>query len=292
MTRIDVKGACDLHIHTSPDIFPRIATDVETAVDCRDAGMRAIVFKCHADTTMTRAYHTENQVEGIRVFGGLTLNLQVGGINPAAVDVALKMGAVEIWMPSYHSLAHYKETGMLGGYAHQNNGPVKYPVHGITVLDEKGELIPEVAQVLELVKDSNAIIGTSHLSADEGIKVIELAHEIGCKRVVLTHPFFSPPSCTIEHVRKAVELGAYVEFCAGNAMSPLPKPIDLHLYTEAIEQMGSKQFIISSDCGHPRKTLPPETIRMFAQTLNYMGVDAKDLHAMMCENYDFLLDLD
>ncbi|MFR5293417.1 MAG: DUF6282 family protein [Clostridium sp.] len=33
---ISMKGACDLHIHTSPDIFARIANDVETATVCRD----------------------------------------------------------------------------------------------------------------------------------------------------------------------------------------------------------------------------------------------------------------
>ena len=95
MGLITMEGACDLHIHTSPDIFERIADDVRTAEACRDAGMKAIVFKCHADTTMTRAWHTERQVPGIRVFGGIVLNLNVGGINPAAVDVALKLGAVE-----------------------------------------------------------------------------------------------------------------------------------------------------------------------------------------------------
>ena len=68
MGLITMEGACDLHIHTSPDIFERIADDVRTAEACRDAGMKAIVFKCHADTTMTRAWHTERQVPGIDVY--------------------------------------------------------------------------------------------------------------------------------------------------------------------------------------------------------------------------------
>ncbi len=59
MGMIDITGACDLHIHTGPDVFDRIADDVQTARFCMQAGMRAIVFKCHADTTMLRAYHTQ-----------------------------------------------------------------------------------------------------------------------------------------------------------------------------------------------------------------------------------------
>ena len=293
MGRITMEGACDLHIHTGPDIFERIANDVETAVACRDAGMRAIVFKCHADTTMTRAWHTANQVPGIKVFGGIVLNLNVGGINPAAVDVALKLGAVQVWMPTYHALAHYKVTGKMGGYGHQGSDVKQdYPVTPITILDEQGNLIPEVHAVIALVKRHNVILGTSHLGAEEALKLIRAAREAGCQKVVLTHPFFAPPSCTVAQVKEAVELGAYVEFCAGNALSPIPAPIPLEFYTQAIEACGSKQLIISSDAGHPRKTLAPETIRMFAECLAVKGVKAADIEAMMKHNYNNLLDLD
>lgn len=293
MGRITMEGACDLHIHTSPDIFERIADDVETAAACRDAGMKAIVFKCHADTTMTRAWHTQNQVPGIKVFGGITLNLNVGGINPAAVDVALKMGAVEVWMPSYHSLAHYKATGKMGGYGHQGaDVTTNYPVKPITILDEKGELIPEIRPILELVKQYDAILGTSHLGAEEGLKLIRAAREAGCRKVVLTHPFFTPPCCTIAQIKEAVDLGAFCEFCSGNALSPIPAPISLDLYKEAVDACGSGHFIISSDTGHPRKTMAPETSRMFGQSLVYKGVKQKDVERMLKENYNQLLDLD
>ena len=292
MAIYSIKGACDLHIHSSPDIFERLANDIETAEACRDAGMRAIVFKCHADTTMTRAWHTSRAVPEIKTFGGIVLNLHTGGINPAAVDVALKLGAVEVWMPTYHSLAHYKETGKMGGYAHMGaDAKQEYEVKPITILDENDNLIPEIEPILKLVKKHNAILGTSHLSAHEALKLIEAGHDMGLERMLLTHPFFSPPACSIEDIKKAVELGAFVEFCAGNALSAIPKPISLDLYKEAIEAVGTEQCIISSDCGHPRKTLPPETLRMFAHALLFKGGPAKDIDAMMKANYDKLLDL-
>ena len=293
MAIYSIKGACDLHIHSAPDIFERLANDIETAEACRDAGLRAIVFKCHADTTMTRAWHTSRAVPEIKTFGGIVLNLHTGGINPAAVDVALKLGAVEVWMPTYHSLAHYKETGKMGGYAHMGaDAKQEYEVKPITILDENDNLIPEIEPILKLVKKHNAILGTSHLSAHEALKLIEAGHDMGLERMLLTHPFFSPPACSIEDIKKAVELGAFVEFCAGNALSAIPKPISLDLYKEAIEAVGTEQCIISSDCGHPRKTLPPETLRMFAHALLFKGVPAKDIDAMLKANYDKLLDLD
>lgn len=293
MAIISIKGACDLHIHSTPDIFERLANDIEVAEACRDAGMRAIVFKCHADTTMTRAWHTSRAVEGIKAFGGVVLNLNVGGINPAAVDVALKLGAVEVWMPSYHSLAHFRETGKMGGYAHQGaDVKQEYEARPITILDERDQLIPEIEPILKLVKQHNAILGTSHLSAHEAIKLIEAGHDMGLERMLLTHPFFSPPDCSIADVKRAVELGAFVEFCAGNALSAIPKPISLDLYREAVDAVGTEQCVISSDCGHPRKTLPPETLRMFAQALLFKGVSARDIETMLVHNYDKLLDLD
>ena len=292
MPIFSIKGACDLHIHSTPDIFERLTDDIELAEICRDAGMRAIVLKCHADSTVTRAWHTTRAVPGIKTFGGVVLNLNVGGINPAAVDVALKLGAVEVWMPTYHSLAHYKETGKMGGYAHQG-ADVKqdYPVKPITILDEHDCLVPEVEPILKLIKKYNAILGTSHLSSHEALKLIEAGHDMGIERMMLTHPFFSPPDCSIEDIKKAVELGAFVEFCAGNALSAIPKPISLDLYKQAIEAVGVEQCIISSDCGHPRKTLPPETLRMFAHALIFKGVAVKGIETMLIHNYDKLLDL-
>lgn len=293
MAIFSIKGACDLHIHSGPDIFERLADDVAVAEACRDAGMRAIVFKCHADTTMTRAWHTSRAVPGIKAFGGIVLNLNVGGINPAAVDVALKLGAVQVWMPTYHSLAHYKETGKIGGYAHQGaDVKMDYPVKPITILDENDQLIPEIEPILKMVKRHNVILGTSHLGSHEALKLIEAAHDMGLERMVLTHPFFSPPDCSIADIKKAVELGAFIEFCGGNALSPIPKPICLDLYKEAVDAVGTEKCIISSDCGHPRKTLPPETLRMFAQALMFKGVAQKDVEAMMKYNYDKILDLE
>ena len=143
-----------------------------------------------------------------------------------------------------------------------------------------------------MVKRHNVILGTSHLGSHEALKLIEAAHDMGLERVVLTHPFFTPPNCSIADIKKAVELGAFIEFCGGNALSPIPKPICLDLYKEAVDAVGTEKCVISSDCGHPRKTLPPETLRMFAQALMFKGVAQKDVEAMMKYNYDKLLDLE
>ncbi|HZT18671.1 MAG TPA: DUF6282 family protein, partial [Dongiaceae bacterium] len=89
---IDVAGAIDMHCHPFPDLFPRLADDIDIAVAARDAGMKALMLKCHHESTVSRAYLVQRMVPGIRVFGGVVLNSYVGGINPAAVEAALRLG--------------------------------------------------------------------------------------------------------------------------------------------------------------------------------------------------------
>ncbi|HEX9016024.1 MAG TPA: DUF6282 family protein, partial [Chloroflexota bacterium] len=50
-----LEGAVDLHIHSAPDVYPRILNDVELARSAREMGMRAIVVKNHFTDTAGRA---------------------------------------------------------------------------------------------------------------------------------------------------------------------------------------------------------------------------------------------
>ena len=68
---IDVAGAVDLHCHPYPDLFPRLADDFDIVRAARDAGMKAIVLKCHHENTVSRAYLVQRVIPGIQVFGGI-----------------------------------------------------------------------------------------------------------------------------------------------------------------------------------------------------------------------------
>ena len=95
----------DMHIHGSPDVRPRVLSDIEIARQAAAHGMAAILLKSHVTITADRAALVEEAVPGIRVFGGLALNHPVGGINPYAVEAALQLGAAQIWMPTISSSA-------------------------------------------------------------------------------------------------------------------------------------------------------------------------------------------
>lgn len=44
-----LKGAIELHCHTSPSLFPRKQTDWELIEDIKVAGMAGVVLKAHEE---------------------------------------------------------------------------------------------------------------------------------------------------------------------------------------------------------------------------------------------------
>ena len=133
-------GAADLHVHSSPDVDPRRFDDLELAQEAARAGMAALLIKSHQSSTVERAILVSKIVPEIQVFGGLVLNDTVGGLNPAAVRLALRMGAKEIWMPTRSARNHRRACG-------EGN-------EGIEILDGDGRLIPVVDSILDLIAGS------------------------------------------------------------------------------------------------------------------------------------------
>src|SRR6202521_4567079 len=101
-----LDGAIDLHAHAAPDGTRRSIDAIDLARLAKSRGMRAIVLKNHYEPTASLAYLVRKEVPGIEVFGGISLDLTVGGVNPAAVEWMTKVkggyGKV-IWMPTFDS---------------------------------------------------------------------------------------------------------------------------------------------------------------------------------------------
>ena len=98
-----LAGTIDIHVHSDPDSRPRSIDALDVAKLAKARGMRGIVLKNHYDPTGGLAYIVRKEVPGLEVFGGVDLNLTVGGINPAAVshmaEVSGRWGRV-VWMPT------------------------------------------------------------------------------------------------------------------------------------------------------------------------------------------------
>ena len=245
---IDIKGAIDVHVHSEPDLFPRIADDVGVARHAVSLGLRAVSLKCHSERTTSRAYMTMQQVPGIQIVGGIVLNRAVGGINPAAVESALQLGGKHVWMPTVDAANHARTFGSTGAYDKQKSTVAKASDTGIEVFDADGKPIDGLMEVLELTAQYNAILSTCHLSVPEIQKLVAAARERGVEKIMITHPFFKVPALELEDLKALVAQGAYAEFgyCT---VSPMWNHAALTRVVEAIKEIGAQHCILMSDAG-------------------------------------------
>ena len=65
----------------------------------------------------------------------------------------------------------------------------------VEVVDEDGEVLHALQQVLEVVADHGMLLATGHLSRDEIFAVVDAAVERGVRDIVITHPDFPSRIC-------------------------------------------------------------------------------------------------
>ena len=287
---VDMQGAVDVHVHSEPDLFPRIADDVGVARHAASLGLRAISLKCHSERTTSRAYMTMQQVPGIQVVGGIVLNRAVGGINPTAVEAALQLGARHVWMPTVDAANHARTFGSTGAYDKQASTMARSTDTGIEVFDAEGTAIDGLFDVLDLIAQHRAVLSTCHLSIPEIVKLVPAARERGVEKIMITHPYFKVPGLDLDTLRSLVDQGAYAEFgyCT---ISPMWNHATLVRQVEAINDLGAQRCILMSDGGQRHNPMPAECLRVFAQSVYESGVTEEDVIRMIKNNPLDLLEL-
>jgi hypothetical protein len=263
-----LEGAIDLHVHSSPDVDPRRSDDIDLAREAARAGMSGLLIKSHQNSTVERAWLVSKVVPGIAVFGGLVLNEPVGGLNPAAVRVALKLGARQIWMPTRSARNHREHHGQPGG---------------ISVLDDAGQLLAAAREIVDLLIGSPCVLGTGHLSPEESITLIAYARSKGV-RVIVTHPEWSGTFFTVGQQRTlAAAGGVYFERCFVSTTHRCGfTPWDT--ITDAIAAIGPETTVAATDLGQPDTPAPVEGLRMYADKLLAAGFSREQVRSMMVDN--------
>jgi hypothetical protein len=273
-----VKGAIDIHVHGAPDDRPRSLDVVQAAREARDRGMRAIVIKNHYESTAGDAYLARTLVPGIDVFGGIDLNLTVGGINPAAVEHMTKVtggwGRV-VWFPTFDSENQVR--------AAKENRP------SVSVA-RNGALLPAVTEVIALIAKHNLVLATGHSSAAEGLMLLREGRRQGVQRMVVTHAVNAPIQMTVAQMKEAAALGAFLEFVGSTPVSP-DAGERYDRFAAAIKEVGPQFCILSSDLGQATNPKPAEGFGAFLVAMRARGFTQQDLDLMTKLNPARLLGL-
>jgi len=272
---IDLTGYIDMHIHGAPDVRPRLLNDIEIARQAASRGMKAIVLKSHVTSTVDRAYLAGQVVPGVRVFGGLALNHAVGGINPFAVEAALHMGAAQIWMPTVSATT-------------QRHDPVRPGLE----IKSNGSILQSVREVLELVAEHNAILGTGHLSVEEIRALVPVASDAGVRKILITHPEHPPVEMPVECQRE-LQRRYDVLFERCFISTPLTGgSVSFTRLAGIIRQVGVESTVISTDLGQPGNPAPVDGFAAYVQELYGQGFGEGDIRQMAGANPAMLLGID
>ena len=274
MSKVSMKGVIDMHVHTNPDLRLRAYDDFELMEAAIRVGARAIVIKTHQGTTMDRAYlcNRHNKIvhgntNNFTMFGSITLNRVVGGINPKAVDTALKLGAKVVWLPTQSARNHLVKN---------NQDP-----SGCVDVVRDGKIVPELKDVLELIKDHNAVLGTAHISPQEAFVVVEAARNAGVKNIVITHPEWWIVDMSVEdQLRMVKDYDVILERCYAQNMGGGKYKSNLPSNLEIIMEGGYKNGLVDPDGGQSENPHWELAMEEYMQYLADHGIPEEQIYYM------------
>ncbi len=284
-----LSGAVDMHVHFSPDTLPRKLDALEVAREAAQAGMAALVLKSHAYNTAPLAEVVEKLVGGVRVFGSIVLNRAVGGINPDAVRAALSLGAKVIWMPTISAANHQKALRSSPRAVHL--GRLGMETTGLSILDPEGKIMPEVVEIVRLIRDAQAVLASGHLALVEVKSLVECAAQEGLKRFIVTHPELDITWIPDQDQKELAAKGALFERCWFSS-SPSGLGQDPSIIANSIKSVGAESTIISSDMGQVGNPSPVEGLALFLKELLDRGISPEEIELMSKHTPKKLLGLD
>lgn len=289
MTRLDLEllqGAVDIHIHHGPDLYPRIQDAFELAQDAKAAGMRGVCLKTHNFPTAPMALLTRKHVPGIDIFGSITCNLEVGGVNPSAVEAAIKYEARQIWLPTIDSTNHALVTGSVGQHGRGltiKGGLSDYARKKprLFLLDDEGNLAPALHEIFSMVADADIILNLGHISFKEMTAIVPAAQRAGVKRIICDHPFFS--CLSLGQQSELADQGVWINFTAGELL-PRWWRVSVADFAAAIRNVGVPRAVISSDCGQLHNPPMVEALRITCQLLLEDDFTADEIKRLLHHN--------
>jgi hypothetical protein len=271
---VDLTGAADLHCHFGPDAHRERSVDaLDAARDAATAGHAAVVLKSHDYPTAALAAVVDRVVDGVRVFGGICCDREVGGVNPAAVETALRIGAKIVWLPTLTS-----RQDQLNGIGEA----LGIPGPGLSVVDENGALTPDTHAVLDLVAEHDAVLATGHVSWDEHFAVAE---EFGGRgKVLVTHAMeeLAGPNLSVEQCVELADLGATIELCALTCLGVLATRPPSAM-AAAVQTIGPERCTLATDYGQKANVRPAPGFQDFADALLAEGLDEHAIRRMACD---------
>jgi len=275
-----LEGSIDIHIHSAPDVYPRLLNDVELALSAKENGMRAILVKNHYFETASRA-QIASDIADFPVFGGIALNLTNGGLNKHAVKMALKIGAKQVWMPTVHADYFVRNKSHVANLATE----IGDDVQGLVLVNPDGSLKAELFDIFDLIKEADAILATGHVTKEEAKIAVREAAKRGVKKIVVTHPAATFVNYSIDDMREILDLGAaFLEHTWNDVTRQVSHPLEIPVLFDVIKSIGARHCIMSTDAGQWLNPPAAQQMGIYIKEALKSGIPAQDVRTMVTDN--------
>lgn len=265
-----LEGATDVHVHAGPDPYADRRMDArQLAASARARGMAGLVLKSHEYLTQPLAWALADEAAPLRLYGGIALDHGVGGLNPKALRISLRMGAKVVWMPTFDA-AHWRSLNP--GRWNSDDAPIR-------IIDEAGRLDPVCETLLDLIAEHDAVLASGHLSVEESLPLLRSAQQRGI-RSVITHASFWWP---IEAQQNAAALGAMLEQCA---IATYHEGGDAAFegIAEQVRQVGPERVALATDLGQAPNPDPPIGFALWIDRFLEADFSEDEVKRMVQEN--------
>lgn len=242
-----VRGSIDIHAHGGSEPFERLMLEDGLGIEATNAGMRAVVIKTWYTPSASRnaiaqravnRHAAEHGLEPTLLFGGVTLNLSQGGLNPEAVKKCLKFpGMKYVWLP------------MVDSYHHRRVVYDDWSGFGVHLLDDHGRALPALVEICKICADNDLVMATGHYPYRENAVVVEEAKKARVRRIEIIHPAHIHSKHTIDQMKMLAREGAMLMLSGlGHLVFPLHETGPVYAI-RMIKEVGADHLVYGSDFG-------------------------------------------
>tara|TARA_B100000686_G_scaffold355257_1_gene471688 strand:- start:40304 stop:41128 length:825 start_codon:yes stop_codon:yes gene_type:complete len=254
-----LHGSFDLHVHSGPDDKSKLRLGpLETARYAQEFQMKGFVLKSHHYSTAPIAMMLNDIYPDLTVISSITLNDEVGGINPKAVQSAADMGAKVVWFPA----------------------DIPFGQNHPLLTDELGKLTNPVLEILEIVKSRDLLISSGHINFNDSRLLFKTAKDMKIEKMLLSHPL---SFIELDQQLELVNLGVKIEF-AFLACTPSRTLATVKDFSQMIRKVGIHSCVLTTDFGQWLNPVPAEGMRMAIAELLNVGMKPEELISLTREN--------
>jgi hypothetical protein len=162
----------------------------------------------------------------------------------------------------------------------------------LSVLDTKGQLLPEVLPILDMIAENDVVLSSGHLHISEIWPLFEEAKKRGVKRLLCNHPTYVVDA-TLEDIKKLISMGVYVEhsmcmFVPGSKFNFYdPKQLN-----EMIQAGTVDKTILGSDLGQLGNPRLVDGFKNVIETCLDLGYSEAEVRKMTSTNAAALVGLE